>query len=158
MDAIALIIEPRERPVGNSIVHRLLPWRLRRMVGPFIFADHMGPEDLPPGIGVDVDAHPHIGLSTLTYLFEGRIVHRNGGVGMYGHCVLEVEATGPGSGFVFENAVVGGAIPKQYISNIEAGVKELLQRINDWKDAPVWTPDAIQEATKDWFKFLSPVK
>jgi redox-sensitive bicupin YhaK (pirin superfamily) len=77
MDAIALIIEPRDRPVGNSVVHRLLPWRLRRMVGPFIFADHMGPEDLPPGIGVDVDAHPHIGLSTLTYLFEGRIVHRD---------------------------------------------------------------------------------
>ena len=72
-----MIIEPRERPVGNGVVHRLLPWRLRRMVGPFIFADHMGPDDLLPGAAVDIDAHPHIGLSTLTYLFEGRLVHRD---------------------------------------------------------------------------------
>jgi redox-sensitive bicupin YhaK (pirin superfamily) len=76
-DAIALLIEPRDRPVGSGIVHRLLPWRNRRMVGPFIFADHMGPDDLAPGVAVDVDAHPHIGLSTLTYLFEGRLVHRD---------------------------------------------------------------------------------
>lgn len=76
-DAISLIIEPRERPVGNGLVHRLLPWRSHRMVGPFIFADHMGPDDMPPGVAVDVDAHPHIGLSTLTYLFEGRLVHRD---------------------------------------------------------------------------------
>ena len=76
-EAIALLIEPRERPVGNGIVHRLLPWRNRRMVGPFIFADHMGPDEQPPGVAVDVDAHPHIGLSTLTYLFEGRLVHRD---------------------------------------------------------------------------------
>ena len=76
-DAISLIIEPRERPVGNGMVHRLLPWRTHRMVGPFIFADHMGPDDMPPGVAVDVDAHPHIGLSTLTYLFEGRLVHRD---------------------------------------------------------------------------------
>ncbi|MEO5841652.1 MAG: pirin family protein [Acidimicrobiales bacterium] len=76
-DPIALMIEPRERPVGNGIVHRLLPWRTHRMVGPFIFADHMGPDDLAPGVAVDVDAHPHIGLSTLTYLFEGRLVHRD---------------------------------------------------------------------------------
>jgi len=76
-DAVAMIIEPRERAVGNGVVHRLLPWRRRRMVGPFIFADHMGPDDLSPGTSVDVDAHPHIGLSTLTYLFEGRLVHRD---------------------------------------------------------------------------------
>lgn len=47
------------------------------MVGPFIFVDHIGPEDLGPGSGVDIDAHPHIGLSTLTYLFGGRLVHRD---------------------------------------------------------------------------------
>ena len=76
-DAITLLIEPRERPVGNGIVHRLLPWRSHRMVGPFIFADHMGPDDLAPGVAIDVDAHPHLGLSTLTYLFEGRLVHRD---------------------------------------------------------------------------------
>jgi len=77
VDGIAMIIEPRERAVGKGVVHRLLPWRRRRMVGPFIFADHMGPDELGPGTSVEVDAHPHIGLSTLTYLFEGRMVHRD---------------------------------------------------------------------------------
>jgi redox-sensitive bicupin YhaK (pirin superfamily) len=72
-----LTIEPRRRPVGAGFVNRLLPFRKRRMVGPFIFVDHIGPETLAPGQGTDVDAHPHIGLSTLTYLFEGRMVHRD---------------------------------------------------------------------------------
>lgn len=77
MDAIELVIDPRKRPVGNGVVRRVLPWRRRRMVGPFIFADLIGPDELAPGASVDVDAHPHIGLSTLTYLFEGRMVHRD---------------------------------------------------------------------------------
>lgn len=75
--AVELIIEPRDRPVGNGVVHRLLPYRERRMVGPFIFVDRMGPSELGPGTRVDIDAHPHIGLSTVTYLFDGRIVHRD---------------------------------------------------------------------------------
>ncbi|MCZ7537121.1 MAG: pirin family protein [Acidimicrobiia bacterium] len=58
-------------------MRRLLPYRARRMVGPFIYADIIGPETLAPGSGIDVDAHPHIGLSTVTYLFDGRIVHRD---------------------------------------------------------------------------------
>lgn len=76
-DAIELTIEPRRRPVGSGSVDRLLPFRKRRMVGPFIFLDRIGPETLGAGQGVDVDAHPHIGLSTLTYLFDGRLVHRD---------------------------------------------------------------------------------
>ncbi|MEM9035934.1 MAG: pirin family protein [Actinomycetota bacterium] len=76
-DAIELTIEPRTRPVGNGSVRRLLPFRLRRMVGPFVFCDLFGPEDLAPGQGMNVDAHPHIGLSTLTYLLAGRAVHRD---------------------------------------------------------------------------------
>ena len=76
-DAIELVIDPRKRPVGNGVVRRVLPWRRHRMVGPFIFADLMGPDDVAPGARLDVDAHPHIGLSTLTYLFEGRMVHRD---------------------------------------------------------------------------------
>ena len=75
--AIELRIDPRDRPVGRGRVRRLLPHRSRRMVGPFIFADVIGPDDLTPGSGIDVDAHPHIGLSTLTYLFAGRMVHRD---------------------------------------------------------------------------------
>ena len=75
--AIELTIDPRQRPVGAGTVRRLLPWRRRRMVGPFIFADVMGPEELGPGAGMDVDAHPHIGLATVTYLLAGRAVHRD---------------------------------------------------------------------------------
>jgi len=77
MDAIELTIAPRSRPVGSGRVERLLPVRQRRMVGPFVFADHIGPDDLAPGSGIDVPAHPHIGLSTLTYLFDGSMVHRD---------------------------------------------------------------------------------
>jgi redox-sensitive bicupin YhaK (pirin superfamily) len=77
MTAVDMTIAPRPRDVGNGKVRRLLPYRERRMVGPFIFADLMGPDELAPGRGVDVDAHPHIGLSTLTYLFGGQLVHRD---------------------------------------------------------------------------------
>lgn len=62
-----------------------------------------------------------------TYRGEARIVRRSGGPGMYGHCVLEVEATGIGSGFVFENRVVGGAIPGAYIPDIKAGVDDAMR-------------------------------
>jgi redox-sensitive bicupin YhaK (pirin superfamily) len=75
--AVELTIAPRTRPVGSGTVERLLPFRQRRMVGPFIFVDHIGPEELAPDSGRGVDAHPHIGLSTLTYLLEGRMVHRD---------------------------------------------------------------------------------
>jgi hypothetical protein len=72
-----VIIEPRTRSIGSFTVNRLLPWRQRRMVGPFVFLDVMGPADFAPGSGMDVDAHPHIGLSTLTYLLRGRARHRD---------------------------------------------------------------------------------
>ena len=75
--AFEMIVEPRTAKVGNGTVRRVLPFRKRRMVGPFIFADLIGPEDLEPGAGTNIDAHPHIGLSTLTYLFAGRLVHRD---------------------------------------------------------------------------------
>jgi redox-sensitive bicupin YhaK (pirin superfamily) len=75
--AIEMIIDPRTAKVGSGSVQRILPFRKRRMIGPFIFADLIGPEALAAGTGIDVDAHPHIGLSTLTYLFAGRMVHRD---------------------------------------------------------------------------------
>ncbi|APR79252.1 Pirin-related protein [Minicystis rosea] len=74
---IDLVIEGRPRPVGNIDVARLLPVRERRAVGPFIFLDHMGPVTFAPGAGFDVAPHPHIGLSTVTYLLEGEAVHRD---------------------------------------------------------------------------------
>jgi redox-sensitive bicupin YhaK (pirin superfamily) len=75
--AIAAIIEGRARDLGGFFVARLLPSKAMRSVGPFVFFDHMGPASLPPGTGIDVRPHPHIGLATVTYLFEGGIVHRD---------------------------------------------------------------------------------
>jgi len=77
MSAIELTITPREKDLGGFSVHRILPYAKRRMVGPFIFLDHMGPAQFEAGKGIDVRPHPHIGLSTVTYLFEGEIIHRD---------------------------------------------------------------------------------
>ena len=72
-----LIIEERSRDIGDFLVGRLIPFRKKRMVGPFIFIDHMGPSEIGPGKYLDIGQHPHIGLSTLTYLLEGEIMHRD---------------------------------------------------------------------------------
>lgn len=74
-----LVIPDRRRSLGGFEVGRLLPFAKRRMVGPFIFFDHMGPLDLPAGIpdNMDVRPHPHIGLATITYLIDGEIMHRD---------------------------------------------------------------------------------
>ena len=77
MSNIGLIIEERSRDIGDFLVGRLIPFRKKRMVGPFIFIDHMGPSIIKPGHYLDIGPHPHIGLSTLTYLFEGDILHRD---------------------------------------------------------------------------------
>ena len=76
---IELVIPQRRRDLGGFEVGRVLPIAQRRMVGPFIFFDRMGPVDFPPGLprSADVRPHPHIGLSTLTYLFAGEIMHRD---------------------------------------------------------------------------------
>ena len=77
---IELVIEPRRRDLGGGFeVARVLPYVKRRSVGPFVFFDHFGPITFPPGIprSLDVRPHPHIGLSTVTYLFEGEIMHRD---------------------------------------------------------------------------------
>jgi len=76
---LSIVISARRHDLGGFQVGRVLPWSKRRMVGPFVFFDHMGPIDLAPGLprNMDVRPHPHIGLSTLTYLFAGEIVHRD---------------------------------------------------------------------------------
>jgi redox-sensitive bicupin YhaK (pirin superfamily) len=70
-------ILPRTRDLGGFEVRRVLPAAERRMVGPFVFFDQMGPVEFSAGRGIDVRPHPHIGLSTVTYLFAGSIVHRD---------------------------------------------------------------------------------
>ena len=76
---IELIIPQRTRNLGSFEVGRVLPFAKRRMVGPYIFFDRMGPKDLAPGLPPEADVlpHPHIGLSTITYLFDGEIMHRD---------------------------------------------------------------------------------
>src|SRR6266581_9753737 len=76
---LEMVIEQRRKDLGGFEVGRVLPFAQRLMVGPFIFFDHFGPVELPPGIPreMDVRPHPHIGLSTVTYLFDGEIVHRD---------------------------------------------------------------------------------
>lgn len=74
---VGLILEEKAANIGNFLVGRLLPFRQKRAVGPFVFIDHMGPTCLTEYQNLDVAPHPHIGLSTLTYLFEGAILHRD---------------------------------------------------------------------------------
>ncbi len=80
--SVELLIEPRDRDLGGFSVKRVLPARQRRMVGPWVFFDHMGPADFAAGDGLNVRPHPHINLATVTYLFEGEILHRDS-VGSY---------------------------------------------------------------------------
>ncbi len=75
--AIALRVKPHEKDLGGFTVRRILPSAERRTVGPFVFFDHMGPAEFPPGKGIAVRPHPHIGIATITYLFEGEIMHRD---------------------------------------------------------------------------------
>lgn len=75
--AISLVVTPKEHDIGGLVVRRALPTRERRSVGPFVFLDQMGPAAFAPGQGIDVRPHPHIGLATITYLYDGAIMHRD---------------------------------------------------------------------------------
>lgn len=77
MSNVGMIIEERAADIGNFLVGRLLPFKQKRSVGPFVFLDHMGPAALNDTQNMEVAPHPHIGLSTLTYLFEGAVRHRD---------------------------------------------------------------------------------
>lgn len=76
-DAIDLIITPQDKDLGGFSVRRTLPTRKLKMVGPWIFFDHMGPAEFEPGSGINVRPHPHVNLATVSYLFEGEILHRD---------------------------------------------------------------------------------
>ncbi len=75
--AVEVILKPRDKDLGGFSVRRLLPTARRKMVGPWIFFDHMGPARFPAGSGINVRPHPHIGIATVTYLFDGEILHRD---------------------------------------------------------------------------------
>lgn len=148
-----LLVDERKADLGNFMVGRLLPFRKKRQVGPFTFIDHMGPATLGKGKYIDVDQHPHIGLSTLTYLFEGEIMHRDsmgtvqlispGDVGFMtaGKGVTHTERT-PVSSRNEEELTLHGyqiwvALPKE---------KEEIDPIFDYypsKDIPEWKTDSL---------------
>ncbi len=75
--AVSLVISPKQKDIGGFFVRRLLPVAKCRHVGPWVFFDHMGPAQFEAGKGIDVRPHPHINLATVTYLFEGEILHRD---------------------------------------------------------------------------------
>src|SRR5690606_1194715 len=75
--SVELLIQPRDKDLGGFSVRRVLPTARRKLVGPWIFFDHMGPARFPAGQGINVRPHPHINLATVTYLFEGEILHRD---------------------------------------------------------------------------------
>jgi redox-sensitive bicupin YhaK (pirin superfamily) len=77
MSLIDLTIIPKSKDLGGFFVRRILPSEQRQMVGPFIFLDHLGPSTFAQGEGIDVRPHPHIGLATVTYLFQGELLHRD---------------------------------------------------------------------------------
>ena len=72
-----LVLHPRPKDIGGFEVRRVLPDARRRSLGPFVFFDHIGPVDFPPGQGIDVRPHPHVCLATITWLFDGELVHRD---------------------------------------------------------------------------------
>ena len=76
-EAITRVIDPRSRDLGGFEVRRILPVAKQRSIGPFVFYDHLGPAIFPASKGIDVRPHPHIGLATVTYLFEGELMHRD---------------------------------------------------------------------------------
>jgi redox-sensitive bicupin YhaK (pirin superfamily) len=129
--ADVLILRSRLRPVGGSQVRRLLPAAKKQAVGPFLFFDHFGPEELEPFADRDVRPHPHIGLSTVTYLFEGRMVHRDS--------IGSVQAIEPGA----INWMTAG----RGVAHSERAPKELLGERRRTHGLQLWAglPKALEE-------------
>ncbi len=123
------IIRPREIDLGSVVVHRCLPARGVEAVGPWVFFDHIGPASFAPGKGIDVIPHPHINLATITYLFEGELVHRDsigtvqtitpGAINLMvaGRGIVHSERTGPplrATGHRMNGLQLWAALPQQH--------------------------------------------
>lgn len=149
-----LLVNERQSDLGSFMVGRLLPFRKKRQVGPFTFIDHMGPASMGNGNYLDVDQHPHIGLSTLTYLFEGQIAHKDsigssqiitpGDVGFMtaGSGVTHTERTPKtlrdGSTFTMHGYQIWVAMPKE--------LEEMQPRFDYFSksELPSWTQGALK--------------
>jgi redox-sensitive bicupin YhaK (pirin superfamily) len=136
-----IIIESRPKDLGGLLVTRVLPWSKKRMVGPFIFLDHMGPADLDSDHHINVRAHPHIGLSTLTYLFKGRIHHKDS----------------LGSSVVIIPGEVNWMTAGKGISHSEKAPQEDLGKISELHGLQFWValPDELEEMEPSFHNFKS---
>ena len=121
---IELVIDQRRKDLGGFEVGRVLPYAQHRMVGPFVFFDHMGPADFAPGLpkSVDVRPHPHIGLSTITYLFEGEIMHRDSVGSEQAIRAGEVNWMTAGSGITHSERFEKGRLQGDRLHGIQAWV------------------------------------
>ncbi|MGE5655662.1 MAG: pirin family protein [Actinomycetota bacterium] len=131
------LIEPHVQDLGGFQARRLLPSPVLTLVGPFIFFDHLGPAVFPPGRGVDVRPHPHINLATVTYLFEGVLLHRDS--------VGSVQEIRPGAvnWMTAGRGIVHSERTPDYVRSKEA----ILHGIQTW----VALPDEHEE-TEPWFR------
>jgi redox-sensitive bicupin YhaK (pirin superfamily) len=172
---IDLVIDQRRKDLGGFEVGRVLPGGARRMVGPFIFFDHMGPADMPAGISrkVDVRPHPHIGLSTVTYLFDGEIMHRDSVGSEQPICPGEVNWMIAGRGIThserFEKERAQGgrvhgiqswvALPKELEETDPAFAHYDQDNLPSYKDGGMWARLVAGEAfgAKANVKTLSPM-
>jgi redox-sensitive bicupin YhaK (pirin superfamily) len=135
--SIQHLIEPHIQDLGGFQARRLLPSDALTLVGPFIFFDHLGPAVFPPGQGVDVRPHPHINLATVTYLFEGVLLHRDS--------VGSVQEIYPGA--VNWMTAGRGIVHSERTPDAERSQMATLHGIQTW----VALPDAHEE-TEPWFR------
>jgi redox-sensitive bicupin YhaK (pirin superfamily) len=137
MDSIEHIIEPHVQDLGGFQARRLLPCDILTQVGPFIFFDHIGPAVFPPEKGVDVRPHPHINLATVTYLFEGVLLHRDS--------LGSVQEIHPGA--VNWMTAGRGIVHSERTPEAERQQEKKLHGIQTW----VALPDKYEE-TEPWFR------
>ncbi|MCF4969465.1 pirin family protein [Nostoc sp. CMAA1605] len=134
--AIVQLIEPEVKDLGGFIARRSLPYPHRQTVGPFIFFDHLGPSVLPPNKGIDVRPHPHINLATLTYLFDGALMHRDS--------LGTIQEIQPGA--VNWMTAGKGIVHSERSPNIDRHNEAIIHGIQTWIALPV-----EHEETDPWF-------
>jgi redox-sensitive bicupin YhaK (pirin superfamily) len=151
---LELVIEGRQKDLGGGLkVGRVLPFVRRRMIGPYIFLDHMGPADFQPGEGIDVRPHPHIGLATVTYLFDGEIHHRDSlGVSQIirpgevnwmtaGSGIVHSERTDPSlrsNGGLMHGVQAWVALPREEEETVPAFAHYGVEALPEFSDRGVW--------------------
>lgn len=135
------LIRPKERDLGGFSVRRVLPNVAKKSVGPWVFFDHMGPVTFAPGRGIDVRPHPHINLATVTYLFEGEILHRDS--------LGNVQPITPGA----VNLMFAG----RGVVHSERETTDVRQRVHKLHGLQLWLaiPKAVENSTPDFYHYSS---